>query len=140
MARLNKTRDGVVAQKKNVCVMSIPFVEADILVDGSVYVQIPDRSMITKVISNITTASGTAGATLDVVANGVVLVNEMAVAAANVTDETLVAAAQYLATGGELVIKAGATTPADSALIGEVLIEYIEMDKNTGEYTEHLLA
>lgn len=140
MARANKTRDGVVAQKKGVCVASIPFVEADVLVDGSVYVQLPDRVMITRVVSNITTASGTAGATVDVVANGVVLVNELAVAAANVTDETLVAAAQYLATGGELVIKAGATTPADGALIGEILVEYIEMDKNTGEYTVHLDA
>lgn len=138
MARANKTRDGIVAQKKGVCVCSIPFVEADVLVDGSVYVQMPDRSLITRVVSNITTASGTASATLDVVANSVVLVNEMAVAAANVTDETLVAAAQYMATGGELVIKAGGTTPADGALIGEILVEYIEMDKNTGEYTEHL--
>lgn len=138
MARINKTRTLAIAQKKGVCVCVIPFVEADILVDGSVYVAMPDRSMITRVVSNITTASGTVTATLDVVANGVNLVEEMAVAAANVTDETLVPAAQYLATGGELVIKAGAVTPADGALVGELVIEYIEMDKNTGEYTKHL--
>ena len=140
MARLNKTRDLAVAQKKSVCVAVIPFVEADILVDGSVYMNIPERSMITRVTSNITTASGTATATVDVLANGVVLVNELAVAAANVGDETLVAAARYLVTGGELVIKAGAVTPADGALIGEILVEYIELDKNTGEYTKHLAA
>jgi len=138
MARINKTRDGMVAQKKAVQVMSIPFLEVDILVDGAVYGMLPDRSMITRVISNVTTASGTASATLDVLANGVVLVNEMAVAVANVTDETLVPAAQFLATGGELVIKAGGTTPANGALIGEILVEYIEMDKNCGEYTVHL--
>lgn len=140
MARANKTRTGQVAQKKGVCVAVIPFVEADILLDGSVYVNLPNRVMITKIISNITTASGTATATLDVLANAVVLVDELAVAAANVTDETLVAAAQYLETGGELVIKAGAVTPADGALIGELVIEYIEMDKNTGEYTKHLAS
>ena len=138
MARLNKTRTLAIAQKKGVCIAVIPFVEADILVDGSAYVNMPDRSMITRVTSNITTASGTATATVDVLANGVVLVNELPVAAANVDDETLVAAARYLATGGELVIKAGAVTPADGALIGELIVEYVELDKNTGEYTRHL--
>ena len=138
MARENKTRDGLLAQKKGVCVAVIPFVEADILVDGAVYVSLPPRSLITRVTSNITTESGTASSTLDVVANGVVLVNELPVAIADIADETLVAAARYLATGGELVIKAGATTPADGALIGELIVEYIELDKNTGEYTEFL--
>lgn len=140
MARANKTRDGILAQKKGVCVAVIPFVEADILVDGSVYVELPPRTMITRVVSNITTASGTSVATVDVLANGVVLVNELAVAAANVGDESLAAVAQYLATGGELVIKAGAVTPADGALIGELIVEYIELDKNTGEYTKHLAS
>ena len=140
MARENKTRDGQLAQKKGVCVAVVPFVEADILVDGAVYVNLPKRSLITRIVSNIMTASGTATATLDVVANGTNVVEEMAVAAANVTDETLVAAAQYLATGGELVIKAGAVTPADGALIGELVVEYIELDKNTGEYTKHLAS
>jgi len=140
MARENKTRDLIFAQKKGVCVAVIPFVEADILVDGAVYVNIPKRSLITRVTSNITTESGTATATLDVLANGVVLVNELPVAIADVADEALVAAARYLATGGELVIKAGAVTPADGALIGELIVEYIELDKNSGEYTEHLAA
>ncbi len=138
MARINKTREGEVAQKKGVCVCSIPFVEADVLVDGSVYAQIPERSLITRVVSNITTASGTGSATLDLQANGVVLVNEMAVSSTGVTEETLAPAAQYLATGGELVLLAGGTTPAAGDLEGDILIEYIEMDKNTGEYTEHL--
>ena len=140
MARENKTRDLIFAQKKGVCVAVIPFVEADILVDGAVYVNMPKRSLITRVASNITTASGTATATLDVLANGVVLVNELPVAIADVADEALVAAARYLETGGELVIKAGAVTPADGALIGELIVEYIELDKNSGEYTEHLAS
>jgi hypothetical protein len=133
----NKTRSEV-AQKKGVSVAVIPFLEADILLTGSVYVSMPKRVLITRVISNITTASGTATATVDVVANGVVLVNELAVAAANVTDETLVAAAQYLVNGGELVIRAGAVTPADGALVGELVVEYIELDLRKGEYTEFL--
>lgn len=140
MPRINKTRDGNMHQKKSVGVMSIPFVEADILedTDGAVYGVLPERSLITRVVSNITTASGTGSATLDVLANGVVLVNEMAVAAANVTDETLVPAAQYLATGGELVILAGGTAPANGALVGEIIVEYVELDKNCGELTTFL--
>jgi len=143
MARQNKTRDGQVAQKKGVCVLVVPFVEADLVINsaaGSVYASLPARSMIMKVTSNITTASGTANATIDVVANGTVLVNELAAAAANVGDETLVAAARYLATGGELVLLPGATAPADGALIGELVIEYVELDKNSGEYTKFLAS
>lgn len=137
MARANLTRSEV-AQKKGVCVAVIPFLEADILVDGSVYVQLPERTLITRVTSNITTESGTASSTLDVLANGVVLVNELPVAIADIADETLVAAARYLANGGELVIKAGDTTPADGALVGELIVEYVELDLRKGEYTEFL--
>lgn len=140
MARANKTRDSLFHKKKGVCIAVIQILEADILVDGSVYINFPRRVMINRVTSNITTASGTANATVDVLANAVVLVNELPVAAANIGDETLVAAARYLATGGELVVKAGAVTPADGALVGEIIIEYIELDKNTGEMTEFLSA
>lgn len=135
MARTNKTRDSNFHQKKAVQVAVIQIAEADILVDGSVYVNLPERTMINRVTSNVTTASTTASSTLDVVANGVVLVNELAVAAANIGDETLIAAARYLATGGELVVKAGATTPAAGDLVMELIVEYIELDKNCGEYT-----
>ena len=138
MARANKTRDGLLNQKKGVCVLVIPFVEADVLVDGSVYANLPDRSMITRVTSNVTTASATALSTLDVLANGVILVNELPVAIADIADETLEAAARYLATGGELVIKAGAVTPATGSLVGELIVEYIELDKTTGEMTKYL--
>ena len=142
MARENKTRDAILAQKRGVCVAVIPIVEADILVDGAVYVDMPERSLITRVVSIQHTTSTTATATLDVVANGVVLVNEADCSSADgtVVDETLVAAAQYMATGGELVIKAGAVTPAAGDLIAEYIVEYIELDKTSGEYTKHLAA
>lgn len=140
MARANKTRDDLNAQKKGVSVAVIPFAEADILVDGSVYMVFPDRTLITRVVSRQIVTSTTATSTLDVVANGTVLVNELDCSTSDgaVKDETLVAAAQYLATGGELVIKAGAVTPAAGDLEGELVVEYIELDKNSGEYTVYL--
>lgn len=140
MARTNKTRDALFGQKKGVSVAVIQFVEADVVADGSVFVQLPARVMIQNITSNITTASTTATSTLDIEANGVVLVNEMAVAAANIGDETLVAAARYLPNGGELVLKPGAVAPAAGDLVGELIVEYIELDKNCGEYTEFLSA
>lgn len=138
MARANKTRNGTIAQKRSVRIAVIPFVEADILVDGSAYLSLPPRTMITRIWSNITDGSATANATLDVVYNGTVLVNELAAVTVDLTAETLVAAAQYSATGGELVIKAGAVTPAAGDLVGELIVEYIELDRTTGEYTEML--
>ena len=141
MARQNKTRDGAMHQKKSISVAVIPFVEADVLANsaaGSVFVVLPSRSMIQRITSNITTASGTSGATLDITYNGSVVVNELAADAANITDETLTAANRYSATGGELVVLAGSTAPADGALVGELIVEYVELDKNTGEYTKFL--
>ncbi len=138
MARANQTRKASICQKKTSRVAVIPFVESEILVDGSVYLSLPPRVMITRIWSNITGGSATVNATLDIVYNGTVLVNELAAVAVDLTAETLVAAAQYSATGGELVIKAGAVTPAAGNLVGELIVEYIELDRNTGEYTEML--
>jgi len=138
MARENKTRDGILAQKKSICVASCPVLEADILVDGAVYVNLPPRSLIVAVIANVVTVSGTANATIDVLANGAVVANEVPVTVAGAIVGTVITTAAYLLTGGELVVKAGAVTPADGALVGDVIVEYIELDKNTGEYTEFL--
>lgn len=143
MARQNKTRDSDMFQKRGVCIAVIPFVEADVTAntaDGSVMVNLPPRVFITRVSSNVTAASATASATIDVLANGVVLVNELPVAIADIADETLVAAARYLATGGEVVIKSGAVAPATGSLVGELYIEYIELDKKNGEYTRVLAS
>lgn len=131
----NKTRIGLNNQKRGVCVAKASFVEADILLLGSELFVLPDNCIITKVLLDITTVSGTATATVDVVANGAVVVNEAAVTAAAVVDATLVNTATKLLTGGTVVLLAGAVTPADGALIGNILIEYIELDKVTGEYT-----
>ncbi len=143
MARANKTRDGSLNQKRRRRIAVIPFVEADVVANsaaGSVFVQLPERVMSLGVTSNVTTASGTANATVDVLVGSTVVVNELAVAAANVGDETLVAAGRYFATGGELIIKSGAVAPADGALIGELTVEYVELDRVSGEMTQHLIA
>ncbi len=137
MVRKDKTRDGILAQKKGVCVAVIPFVEADILVDGSVYVELPKRSLITRIVSNVIVASGTFNATLFVNANGV-FIAEALVDVVGITDTNLQSNAQYLETGGELIILASGIAPATGTLVGELIVEYIELDKNTGKYTTYL--
>ncbi len=137
MARKNKTRVGTHNQKKGVCVAVIPFVEADILGDGSVFVELPKRSLITRIVSNVIVASDTVDASLNVNADdefiAVVVVDDV-----GISDVALATATQYLETGGELVIKATVIPPATGSLVGELIVEYIELDKNTGEYTTYL--
>lgn len=132
----NKKRDGTNNQKRNVSVLSTPLVEADILTTGSIYATLPARSLILSVTIIVKTASGTASSTLDVSANGTVVANEVAVPTVGAIVGTIIAAAAYLATGGDIVVLAGAVTPADGAFVGDLVIEYIELDKTTGEYTD----
>ena len=132
----DRKRTGKNNQKRSVSVLSVPFVEADILVAGSIYATLPARSLITKVVVLVTTVSGTASSTLDITANAVVLANEVAATVGGAIVGTIVTTAAYLATGGDIVVLAGAVTPADGALVGELVIEYTELDKSTGEYTD----
>lgn len=129
-------RTGLNNQKREVSVLSAPFVEADILTTGSIFATLPPRSLITAVRINVKTASGTASSTLDVSANGTVVANEISVTSAVPVTGTVVAAAAYLATGGNIVVLAGAVTPANGALVGDLIVEYIELDKTSGEYTD----
>ena len=135
MAVTDKTRTGINNQKRSVSVLSAPFVEADILVDGSSFANLPARSLITNIIVNVTTVSATATSTVDVTANGNVVANEVAVTTAGAIVGTVVSGEAYLATGGALVVKAGAVTPAAGDLVGDIIVEYIELDKSNGEYT-----
>jgi len=129
-------RTGTNNQKRSPSVLSAPFVEANILTTGSIFATLPPRSLITSVIVNVKTVSGTASSTLDVSANGTVVANEVAVTTAGAIVGTVVAGAAYLATGGDIVVLAGSTTPANGALVGDIVVEYIELDKTNGEYTD----
>ena len=131
----DRKRTGLNNQKRSVSVLSVPFVEADILTTGSIYATLPPRSLILSVSVLVTTVSGTAVSTVDVEANGVVIANEVAVTVAGNIVGTVVSAAAYLATGGDIEVLAGAVTPATGSLVGDLVIEYIELDKTNGEYT-----
>lgn len=131
----DKTRDDLNFQKRNVSIFKADLVEADILLAGSVYGNLPPRSVIMYAGILVTTSSGTANATLDISVGATVVANEVDVTAAGMIDGTLVAANRYFATGGAITVAAGAVTPAAGDLVGELVIEYIELDKTNGEYT-----
>lgn len=141
MARQNITRDDNNFQKRGVCVAVFDFVEADVLFDsgaGSVGVNLPDNIVILSAGILVETVSSTGSATCDILVGASVLANEVAVTAAGMIPGTVVAAVAEQATGGELIIRNGAVAPAAGDLVGKVIVEYIELDKVTGEYTQML--
>lgn len=143
MARQNLTRSGDNYQKRAIRVAVIPFVEADVTAnaaDGSVVFNLPPRTIVNRVTSIVTAASGTVNATIDVTIGATVLVNELPVAIADIGDETLVAAARIATTGGEVIIKSGAVAPATGSLVGELIVEYLELDRKVGEFTRMLTS
>ena len=131
----DRKRAGLNNQKRGFSVLVAPLVEADILTTGSIYATLPPRCIIIHASVNVTTASGTATATLDITANGTVVCNEIDVDDTGVKVGAVIEDAAYLATGGDIGVLAGAVTPANGAFVGEVVVVYIELDKTTGEYT-----
>ena len=128
-------RSGKNNQKREPRILVVPFVEADILTTGSIYATLPARTLLMYSQMIIKTPSGTASSTLDVTANGNVIANEVAATVATTVVSAITATAAYLPTGGDIVIKAGAVTPANGALVGEYVLTYVELDKTNGEYT-----
>lgn len=132
----DKTRDNTNCQKRGVCVFSAPLVEADVLTTGSVYGTLPERVVIISVSILVTTVSGTSSADLAIDFNGAALEAAILVTGLGNIVGVPIATAVYSATGGDITVKAGSTTPADGAFVGDLIIEYIELDKHTGEYTK----
>lgn len=125
---------GLNNQKRGVCVVSAPLVEADILTTGSIYANLPPKSLVVRVGILVTTASGTASSTLDVDYNGSEIGSEIAVSSAGWVSDAVTTANAYSASGGDIVVSAGSVTPAAGDFVGRLIVEYIELDKVTGEY------
>jgi hypothetical protein len=93
--------------------------------------------MIVRVFINVLTQSTTGSSSLTVTdgSNNNIAAN-IAVTAVGGIAGTLVAAQLHRPTGASIVVKPGATAPAAGNLTGELIVEYIELDKTTGEYTQ----
>ena len=139
MAAADKKRTGTYNFKRKVSVMVAEgLLEADILVDGLIPFHLPDNSFITGVSVNVTTVSGTGSSTVDVLVGSTVIANEVPVTVAGATvANDLDSVTRKFATGGDITLKAGAVTPADGALVCDLIIEYIELSKKGQEYTQY---
>lgn len=126
-------RNGLFNQKRSVCVGVFKPTEAEILAVAQVAV-LPERSIVTKVFTNVITASSTALSNLTVRVGGTSIATNVAVATAGLKSTSVPG---YFPTGGELTVIVGSTPPAAGDLEVEVIVEYIELDKTTGEYTAY---
>ena len=131
----DRTAAGINNQKRSVSVLVVPLVEADVLTTGSTYVNLPARSLVVAVGINVKTASGTTGAELDVTLGGTDIATDVDIDDTGWKVGTLAEDAAYAATGGVIGVNAGTTTPADGAFVGDLVVQYIELDKTNGEYT-----
>lgn len=130
----DKTREGLNFQKRGVSVFVADLEEVGVL-DDSVYGNLPEKSLIMSAGVLVTTASGTATATVDVLVGATVVANEIDVDDTGFKAGTVTEDAQYFETGGQIIVREGAVAPAAGDLVGRLVIEYIELDKTTGEYT-----
>lgn len=124
-------RKGLFNQKRSVSVGVYPLTEAEVL-DTAIVAALPVNVIVTNVYTNVKTASGTASSSIVVKVGGTTIANNVAVASTGLKTTTTPG---YFATGGDVTVAAGATAPATGTLDVEVIIEYAELSKTLGEYT-----
>lgn len=124
-------REGTFNQKRRVSVGVFALTEADIL-GGAIVATLPARSIVTGVKTLVTTASGTLSSSITVNVGTTSIATGVDV---TTTGVKTTATPGYFATGGDISVVAGATAPATGSLECEVVVEYIELDVKSGEYT-----
>lgn len=127
------TRQGRYMQKRSSRAFVVRLSEAEIL-DGAHVVNLPPRVLIAQAYVIVHTASGTTSASISANCSGTAILTNSPVTTGGTTTTGTVRV--YLPTGGAVTVTAGATAPATGSLDVEVVIEYIELDKSVGEYTE----
>lgn len=125
-------REELFNQKRSVSVGVFALTEAQIL-DNAIVATLPPRSVVTRVYTNVTTASSTASASITVKVGSTSVATNVGVATTGVKTTSTPG---YFATGGDISVVAGATAPAAGDLECEVIVEYTELDKVNGEYTK----
>lgn len=127
------TREGLNNQKRGVSLGvsdSISYAAAA-TPDDTIF-NLPQNSLVTGVYAIVTDAAG-AGDTLDVKVGATVVADEIAISALGVASGTVAPA--HFPTGGAVTVVAGAGAALGDAAAYRVVVEYIELDKVTGEYT-----
>ncbi|HEC26698.1 MAG TPA: hypothetical protein ENI67_04730 [Gammaproteobacteria bacterium] len=124
------TRNGTFNQRREASIGVFALVESQILTSDQV-ATLPERVLVTRVWTNVSVASGTAGAQITVKVGSTSVATNVAVATTGLKTTTTQG---YFATGGALTVVPGTTAPANGALICEVVVEYVELDRLNGSY------
>lgn len=122
------TRIGLNNQKRQV---SVGVGGATPTTENTIF-NLPPNSVVLGATLIVLAADTAAGATMDVTVDGTVVADELGVSAVGTNQSFLTPA--YFATGGVVGIAPGTTAPAGDGSV-RLVVEYIELDKTTGEYT-----
>ena len=122
------------AQKRDISVGVYPVVEADILATGgAVVANLPKNILLLRSYMIVETVSTTATSTVAIDVGSTAVTASIAVTAATIVSPAVTA--RHFPSGGALTIKAGGVPPAAGDFVGTFVVEYIELEKATGEYT-----
>ena len=138
----NVTRDGNVHQKRGVCVMVSDLQTGTQVAGTGVLIGVLPVGSVIISAGVLSTVASETGDTLDLSYAGAVVANEIPAddgTAPNFEPGTIITTAAYSATGGNIILLNGAQTVI-TAWRGRVVIEYIELDKVTGEFTNFSTA
>lgn len=125
------TRTGLNNQKRGVSVFVSEYMATAVAQDDTL-ANLPSNIVVQNAYVVVTTASGTATDTVDIKVGSTVVGNECLVGVLGLGVGT--PAPTYFATGGALSVVSGADAP-DTAGVYQVVVEYLELDKVNGEYT-----
>ena len=118
-------------QKKTSSVFASTVIATSATMDDTLFT-LPEGALVTDAYAYVETASGTATDTVDIKVGATVIANEVVVGSTG-TKETAVNT--YFPTGGSVTVVAGADAP-DTAGRFKVIVEYIETELASGEYTD----
>ncbi len=139
MAVEDLTREGTQNQKRNVSVaVSDILTGTQINGDGCQPFTLPENSAIIALFILVSTAAG-ASDTVDINYAGSEVGSEVAADALGLIEDAVTAANAYSASGGAVVIKDGAQA-VTTGFRCRLIVEYIELDKHTGEYTNMTMS
>jgi hypothetical protein len=129
MADLKRT--GRNNQKRGVSVFTSEIMATAVAQDDTL-ATLPAGSVVTNAYVVVTTVSGTTTDTVDIKVGSTVVGNECVVGVIGLGVGT--PAPTYFGTGGDISVVSGADAP-DTAGEYRVVVEYVELNKTTGEYT-----
>jgi len=139
MAAEDLTRDGANFKKRGVSVaVSELLTGTQIASDGCQPFTLPDKALVTRAVMVTTVVSGDTD-TIDLTYAGNVVANEISAETLGIAAGTFDNTKAYSATGGAIVVKDGAAG-VTTAYRGYCVVEYVELEKHTGEFTNFTMS